>query len=346
MFRFRALLALVLFTSLLAAQVKDGASVAFLATATDGRGRIAGDLRQGDFELREDDKVQQISSFSTFRDSPSNVGILLDVSGSMRPKLAAASNAIEDFVLGLYRYDEVFLMPFAERSAVVSDYNDGRQELIGKLRRLRAEGDTALYDALNDGLRELGRGRHRRKVLVLLSDGADAVSGLSYGQLVRTLRESDVIVYAIGIPAGISSMFYTPSSNFAGQIVIQGPRGQSPVPFPIPGAGGIPIPIPGRPIPLPAPRNPDDTGDTVNMSVLDALAQMTGGRAWRAEDPQRRIGEPLDRIVAQILAELRSQYLIGFVPQHPLKDGRWHDVVIRTKESGTSVRSRKEYLGK
>jgi VWFA-related protein len=344
MLRTRPLFATLLFASVLAAQVKDGSPVTFLTTVTDRRGRTIGDLRQEDFELREDDKKQKIASFATFRKTPSSVGILLDVSGSMRPKLSNATNAIEDFATGLYRDDEVFLMPFARESPVASDYGDGRPELVTVLRRLRTGGDTALYDAINEGIRKLKQGRYQRKVLVLFSDGADSISGLSYNQIARVLRESDVIVYGVGIPSGYSSVLYAPATNFAGQIVIQTPRGGT-NPMPIPGTS-IPFPIPGRPIPLPSPRNPDDTGDTVNMSVLEALSAMTGGRAWRVEDPQRKIGQPINRILSELLSELRDQYLIGFVPEHPLKDGEWHTIAIRTNESGANVRTRKEFLGK
>src|SRR5689334_15979994 len=91
MFRIRPLLAVMLFASLLGAQVKDGSPVTFLATVTDSRGRAIGDLRQQDFELREDGKDVKVASFATFRKIPSSVGVLLDVSGSMRPKLAKAT---------------------------------------------------------------------------------------------------------------------------------------------------------------------------------------------------------------------------------------------------------------
>ena len=342
--RIQLLVGVLLLAPLLGAQVKDGSPATFLATVTDSRGRALGDLRQEDFELREDGKDQKIASFMTFRKTASSVGILLDVSGSMRPKLAKATNAIEDILDGLYKDDETFLMPFADRSEVVSDYTDHRVELVTKLRRLSTGGETALYDAIAEGIRKLIQGHETRKVLVLFSDGADSVSGLSYNQIMRMLRESNIILYGIGIPAGLNSGFYAPATNFAGQIVIGVPR-SNPNPFPIPGTG-IPLPIPGRPIPLPTPKNPDDTGDTVNMSVLESFAEVTGGRAWRIEDPQRRVGMPIDRIVSQLVSELRNQYLIGFVPEHPLKDGQWHRVLIRTKELGSSVRTRAEYLGK
>lgn len=345
----RIVFASLLFASFLAAQVKDGSPVTILATVTDGRGRLRGDLQQQDFELREDGKNVPIASISTFKNKPSTVGILVDVSGSMKAKLARASNAIEDFGLGLYKDDEIFLMPFAEEPKVVVDYTDTRPDFTREVRRLQAYGETALYDAMNDAVRKLKQGHHDRKVLLIVTDGADSVSGIGYNQISRTLRESDVIVYGLGIPAGFNSTFHGSVNKFAPQIVIGGTGRGRPGTIPIPNPNGrpIPIPIPGQPIPLPSPTpNPDDTGDTVNMSVLEAFATMTGGRAWRVEDPQRRIGEPIERILNEVLSELRNQYFINFVPQHRLKDGEWHSIQVRTRESALSVRTRKEYLGK
>jgi VWFA-related protein len=338
----------LLFASLLVAQVKDGSPVTILATVSDGRGRPRGDLQQQDFELREDGKDVRIESISTFKDKPSSVGMIVDVSGSMKPKLARASNAIEDFGLGLPKDDEIFLMPFADSVKVIVDYTDTRPDFTREVRRLQAYGETALYDAINEGVRKLKQGHYDRKVLLIVTDGADSVSGISYNQIARILRESNVIVYGLGIPAGFGSALYAPSNNFAPQIVLGGGNRQpGQIQIPNPNGRPIPIPLPGQPMPLPSPtKNPDDTGDTVNMSVLEAFANMTGGKAWRVEDPQRRIGQPIDRILGEVLSELRNQYFINFVPQHRLKDGEWHSVLIRTKELGLSVRTRKEYVGK
>jgi len=83
----------------------------------------------------------------------------------------------------------------------------------------------------------------------------------------------------------------------------------------------------------------------MDMDALRALAEAGGGEAWRVRD-RSGLGEPIDRVLSQIRSELRSQYAIGFVPNHPLKDNQWHQVTIRVKESGYSVSSRREYVGK
>jgi len=64
------------------------------------------------------------------------------------------------------------------------------------------------------------------------------------------------------------------------------------------------------------------------------------------EDRAGRVGEPIDRIVAQIRSELRGQYLLGFVPDHPTKDGQWHEVSVNTKEGGHNVRAKNEYYAR
>ncbi|HZI50813.1 MAG TPA: VWA domain-containing protein [Terriglobia bacterium] len=346
MIRTQAAFATFLIAAGLSLQVNDKALIQVIATVTDNRGRVISDLKVEDFELRQDDKSRKIESFVTLRDTPSSVGILLDTSGSMRNKIAAASAAIEDVVNGLHRSDQVFLMSFAEEARLVADSSDGRAELVQRLRRLTAQGEGAIYDAIHEGLFKINQARDQRKVILLVTDGADSVSARTFEQIMRELEESNVLLYAFGIPAAFGIGFSGPADNFAPQIILQPPqRGGQPLPIPLPGGRTIPIPIPdGRPQPVP--RENEDRGKTVNMSVLSAMTEATGGRAWRVEDRTGRSGEPIDRIVAQIRSELRGQYLLSFVPDHPLKDGQWHEVSVRAKDPGHNVRVKKEYFAK
>ena len=81
------------------------------------------------------------------------------------------------------------------------------------------------------------------------------------------------------------------------------------------------------------------------MSVLTSLASASGGKAFQvsttSSDSTRSINDVLD----EISAELRSQYVIGYYPDHALNDGKWHQVAVRTRNSRYEVRSRKEYFG-
>lgn len=329
----------------------DTTVITILATVMDGQGRLVSNLTADDFELRADGKDQQLGSFTPTRNVPASIGIVLDISGSMENKIARATNAIEDFLPRLHRDDEVFVLGFSTEPRLVSDATDGRPELISKLRRLQTGGETAFYDAVEEALRRVRLGRYARRVLVVLTDGADSASSRTYQQVIRSIRESDVLIYCLGIPAGFGSAPFVPVSALAGQIVIQRPpRGgpQQPIPIPLPGGRTIPLPIPGNTPPFPPSSTPQpvDSGETVNMSVLEAIAEASGGEAWRVQDRQRRTGEPVDRILDQIAAELRNQYILGFVPSHPVRDGLWHDVRVRTRQLGYEVRARSDYFGR
>jgi VWFA-related protein len=324
----------------------------------DPRGRLVSSLRADDFNLRIDDQDHRIDSVAPARDVPLAVAILLDTSGSMDRKIARASNAIEDFVATLDRRTELFLMAFADEPYLVSDTTDGRPEFISRLRRLRAAGETALYDGLREAIRKLDavtQREERRKAILLVTDGADSASGLSYLQIMRMVRESDVTIYAAGIPQNFGALpMASGSSNFAGQVVIQGPRGGGngpalPIPLPRGGTIPVPLPVPGTtpsPRRLPVPEEANDMGETVNMSVLEAFAEATAGGAWRVEDPARRTGEPIDRIMSRISAQLRAQYVLAFTPPHPARDRQWHEVRILLKEPDLAPRYRQEYFSR
>jgi VWFA-related protein len=333
--------------TILVAQVRDGKPVSILASVTDSRDRFVDNLRQQDFELREDGKEQSITAFKTFRNTASSVGVLVDVSGSMKSRLNSTINAIDDFAGDLYKDDELFLMPFAETPRIASDYGDGRSEFHRELWKLTPSGNPALYDSVIEAVRKLQMGRESRRVLLIVSHGGDLVSAASPAVAIRTIRESDVLVYCLGIPPSIGSPFDGVSNYSSGQISLpQGGRSpQTPLPFP----RTIPIPVPGggppRPVPVPLPGSADRVEDTMDMDALRALAQAGVGLAWRIRD-RSGLCEPIDRVLSQIRSELHSQYAIGFTPNHPLKDNQWHDVTIRVKEPGYRVDSRSEYLGK
>lgn len=344
MYRLRIAIALwlLLILPLRAQRKPDDDLVRIVATVTDGRGRYVSDFKAEDFTVREDDRVQTVLELTQTRNLSASVGILLDTSGSMQRKMARATNAIEDFVSRLDKNDDIFLITFSDTPTVLSDFTEGRPEFISKLRRVRAAGESAMYDALDEGFRQLNRGDRDREVLLLVTDGADSASVLSYDRILRKIRETpDVLIYALGIPAGFGDGF---QANFAPQIVIQQP-GIPTIPIPLPGGRTTPVPVPGNPPGLPPPPSAQpDSGETVNMTVLDSLASASGGAAWRAEDPQRRVGEPIDRILSRISAEMRGQYVVGFRPSRARNDGQWHDLEIQGSDIEFRVRHRPEYF--
>lgn len=108
----------------------------------------------------------------------------------------------------------------------------------------------------------------------------------------------------------------------------------------------------GQPQPRRSPGGGGTTGGTINpdtadMRVLNAFADASGGKAWLLSGnwTDRRASE-VESALDEIAAELRNQYSIGYYPSHPLADGKWHRIQIRTKNSNYHVRARKEYFGR
>lgn len=302
------------------------------ATVTDVSGRFVSRLRKEDFIVREDGQLQQISHFSSER-VPVSLGIVLDVSGSMSgEKFRAAQSALDRFMYDLLApEDEVFILSFSDQTDLVSDWTTNRQQLANALRRIRPRGGTALYDAVAEAVPMAQGGRHKKKAVVVISDGNDTDSSTDPDALQSLIRETEVLVYAIGIDGQGSSYGGSSSGTWSGQ-----PRIQLPFPFPIPGGrtGGT---WGGRPAPRPSGRRVG-ANDAVNVDVLRTITDDSGGRTEVIRDP----GD-LEPATASIADELSQQYSIGYVPPRA-RDGRWHRIDVSVAGGRYQVRSRRGYL--
>jgi VWFA-related protein len=356
----------ILIAPVIAAQLKvDVALVNVVATITDETGRYISDLTQDDIVVYEDGQVQKISHFSQANDLPVSIGVLLDTSGSMERKIGTATSAVERFIRSIHKDDDIFLMTFANRPDLRQDFTDDRDRLAKALRRVTVGGGTALYDALDEGLHKIKQGKHDKRAILLITDGEDTSSYISFEEAQSRVRESELLVYCLGIsPSGgflterNPGQYPNPGPNPGGR---RGPRTGPSIGFPFPGIPGIPG-IPGGPFPgggrypvtpampqqYPRGRNRGNSGeDTVDMNVLDSFADASGGKAWlvsggSSENRGNEIQDALD----EIAAELRNQYSIGYYPDHPVNDGKWHRIEIRAKDRHYRVRARKEYFGK
>src|SRR2546422_4941835 len=194
----------LLIAPVIAAQLNvDVALVNVVATITDGSGHYVSDLTQDDLVVYEDGQSQKISHFSQATDLPVSIGVLLDTSGSMERKIGTATTAVERFIRSVHQDDDIFLMTFANRPELRQDFTDDRDRLAKALRRVTVGGGTALYDALDEGLRKIKQGRHEKKAILLLTDGEDTSSFMSFEQAESMVRESELLVYCLGIsPSG------------------------------------------------------------------------------------------------------------------------------------------------
>ena len=171
--------------------------VSLPVTVTDSYNRLVTGLDSHHFEVYED-KVKQDISFFSDDDAPVSLGIIFDVSGSMKGKLDRARDALKAFIQTSHTDDDFFLVGFNQRANLVAEFTDG-DTLSNKLTLVDPKGQTALYDAAYLGIEKVKQGRHNRHAMLLISDGQDNSSRYTYGELRKLLKEAGVQIYCIGI---------------------------------------------------------------------------------------------------------------------------------------------------
>ena len=171
--------------------------VSFTLTVTDRQGRAVEGLSPHDIEIL-DDKVKQAFEHYSAADSPVSVGVVFDLSGSMQRKLDSARQSLKRFVETSHNDDDFFVVGFNRQANLVAEFSDG-ESASRRLSFVKAQGETALYDAIYLGIEKALQGRHRRRALLLISDGQDNASRYSLAQVRQRLKEADLQLYAIGI---------------------------------------------------------------------------------------------------------------------------------------------------
>jgi len=166
-------------------------------SVTDKQSRQISGLNKDHFEIYEDKVRQQIEFFSD-EDKPVSVGIIFDLSGSMKDKIGRAREALKAFVDTSHADDDFFLVGFNERATLLAGISDGKT-VLRRLELAEPRGQTALYDAAYLGVEKVKEGRHEKHALLIISDGQDNASKYNYGELRKLLKEADVQVYCIGI---------------------------------------------------------------------------------------------------------------------------------------------------
>lgn len=169
------------------------------ATVTDGRGRFLTGLEAADFVVREDGVPQRLTRVGTSRE-PVSLGLVLDASGSMQGERMAAARAAVNRLLFERSdpRDEMFFVEFGFNARLTQEWTSDRQLLRGALQDVQPTGDTALYDAVALAVPTAQTGRHRKKALLVISDGRDTRSVRRIDELRELIVASDVLVYALG----------------------------------------------------------------------------------------------------------------------------------------------------
>lgn len=172
--------------------------VLLLVSVTDARFRAVRGLRPDNFQVYEDKVRQRINSVSEV-DAPLSVGFVFDASGSVSNNINLCKQAVRAFFEHAHPEDEYFLIEFNNSPHLLAPFTSRTDRIMADVGAARSGGRTALYDAIYFAIAEVQKARNSRKVLLVLTDGADNASRYTERDIRNALRESDVLLYAIGV---------------------------------------------------------------------------------------------------------------------------------------------------
>ena len=170
---------------------------------TNDRGGFVGGLPADSFRVFEEGQLQKIGFFAE-QDAPATIGLLIDASGSMLENRDRVIAGVTEFAKASHSDDEFLPLVFNEQVSAVlpphKRFTDDPHELREALTQsLNARGRTAFHDALAEAVDGVSRGRHARKVLIVLSDGGDNASRLTFDEALEKVLASNVVIYSIAL---------------------------------------------------------------------------------------------------------------------------------------------------
>jgi Ca-activated chloride channel family protein len=171
--------------------------VTVITSVTDAAGNQINDLAQRDFEVYEDNALQDIAGFYREGQIPLRLIFLFDTSSSIRHRFEFEQRAAAQFFRNVVRPgDQAALMSVSTESKIELQFTPDVEQLITALGQLKPQGATALYDGMITAARYLrpSEGRH---VMVVLSDGTDTVSTSTLAQALTEAQRSDMAIYAV-----------------------------------------------------------------------------------------------------------------------------------------------------
>jgi VWFA-related protein len=301
-----------------------------------------------DFKIIENGKRRDVTLFSGER-RPLRIALALDLSHSMQNKIRQVEEALKHFIDILEPADQIMVITFSGSVHIRQDLTSDRERLEHVLEELEPEGATALYDATFEAIKRVAEGPADSKAVVLVTDGVDTVSSVSFETLREYARRAEVPVYSIGLDSPNEQGFARRGGGPGGG----GGRGGFPGGFPGGGGrggfggghGGGGGGGGGRGGPGGMRREGFDA------KPLTELADDTGGHAeiikgleheHYTPDSDTPQGGRLKAAVESIAATLRHRYLLGYEPLEGKPGWRTIHVDVDRPPDATA-RARKGY---
>lgn len=308
-----ALLALTSTTSLLYGQqptapFRSGVEAVYLdVTVTDASGVVLTDLKKDDFEIFDEDVQHDVAIFSN-EPAPISVGVLVDTSGSMTgDRMMAATQAVSALGRSLALGDLWSTAAFSTRLSVLSDWKPFDAATAARIAKLSTGGSTALFKSVSDFAKRMARTPHRKRALLVITDGADDVV-----QMQRQQQRRGGDFGSIGAPSIIDYLPKAIDELRKGEVLVYGL--------------GLDW----------APGN--NSLSELHLPSLQSLAEPTGGAVAVVNTVSAAEGA-----ASRLTRELRAQYTLGFYPQKA-PDGKYRRIIVKAKNPAYRVRTRAGYL--
>jgi VWFA-related protein len=279
--------------------------------AMDKAGQPLTDLKMEDFVVSEDGVKQDVSHFKPVN-APVNVIMLLDLSGSTKPKRKAMAEAARKFIDALPAQDRIAFVAFTRKYRALSDFTTDKEGLKRVVEQIKGfEGGTAFYDSMWQALDDLGKVGDARKAVVVLTDGEDeSLTGdeetkHTFDELLDRASEDDVTIYPI---------YFSGRNHYDKIGLLFG------------GGGGL---------------TADNDNRRIARKQLDSLAEQTGGEVFSA---QRE--EELEGAYKRVASELHTLYSLAYSPDAPKHNGEFRKINITVARDGAVAKTRRGYYDK
>jgi Ca-activated chloride channel family protein len=297
-------------------------------TVLDKRGNPVIDLNQKDFKIYEDGKAQSIRYFSSETMPPLRIGLLVDTSNSARFELKFEKDAATEFAYtmlrGLNSRNRIFLETFDANSSIVQDFTNNPNEINDKLRKLKAGGGKAVYDAIYEACKheimKAGPREQTRRVLILISDGIDVQSKHSLEEAVSMAHRAETAIYTIGnTPYGYAN----PGAKYLRKVAEN--------------TGGAAF--------FPARKTPgtDYLTGYLSHGQFDSLEQNKGLNAETGIYTAQKMIALADSLES-IRRQLTNQYLIGYTPTDSSLDGTFRKIRVVAHRKNVVIRYKPGYF--
>jgi len=298
-------------------------------TVLNKRGLPVIDLSQNDFEVFENGQRQSIRYFYRGDRPPLRIGLILDTSNTARPQLEFEKEAASEFAFNMLQgrssKNRIFLQTFDATSSLLQDLTNDPEALNEKIRKLKAGGGKALYDAIYFACKEkmltLGPPNETRRVLVLISDGNDVYSQHSLDEAISMAHRAETVIYTIGNSA---YGFHNPGDKILRQLAEA-----------TGGAGFFPLQeeYPGTDL---------ETGYLSHGQIGDTSQNKGLGASTGIFSAEKLIhlADSLDSIGR----ELNDQYNIGYTPSNAKLDGTYRTIRVVALRKGLEIRAKRGYF--